>query len=243
MAGIVQSELLKMKYTFCGKLIFLAPFFTLLLGYFLGGSSIQYAAYNWWQVILFPMAISLWCADMMKKEKNTGFYNILCLPVSFRKIWIGKNLAVILFLFVTDFLMWMGCTVFGYFTVMNITPLHGMVGCIFLFLASIWQVPFIMTLSAKIGYLPAILLSLAGNILLSGAAVGKKWFFLNPYAIPARIVCPFFGTYYNGLLLEKDSPFWETEWVLPALIISLVLAGLLLAGSTIWFSKRSHEYE
>ncbi len=35
MLGIIQSELLKMRYTFSIKLIILAPLVTLLLGYLL----------------------------------------------------------------------------------------------------------------------------------------------------------------------------------------------------------------
>ncbi len=240
MFGIVQSEILKVKHTFSMKLIFIAPFATLLLGYFLSGSSVQYAACNWWYTIIFPMTISIWCADIIKKEKNTKFQNILCLSTHLWKIWIGKNLAVIIFLFVTNFFMWIGCTVFGYFTTMNITPLNGIAGFMLLFLTCIWQVPFIMFISDKIGYLPAILLSLAGNILLFSIGCRENVFFINPYAIPARILCPFFGIYPNGLLLENDSPLWNTDCILPAVIISLILAILILVISTILFSKRSN---
>lgn len=242
MFGIVQSEILKMKHTFSMRLVFFAPFFTLMLGYFLSGSSIQYAAYNWWYTAIFPMTISVWCADIITKEKNTGFQNILCLPTHLGKIWIGKSFAVITLLFVTNLLMWIGCTAFGYFTTMNITLTDGMEGCLFLFLTYIWQVPFIMFISDKAGYLTAILSSFAGNILLFSVGVGKPWFFLNPYAIPARIVCPFFGVYPNGLILESDSPLWNTDCILPAVVISLVLAIFILAVSAMLFSERSNRH-
>lgn len=238
MFGIVRSELLKMKHTFSMKLIFAAPFATLLLGYLLSGNSVQYAVYNWWYTIIFPMAISVWCAGMVREEKNTAFQNILCLPIHIGKIWIGKNLAVILFLFVTNFLMWAGCTVVGYFTTLHITPANGMAGCMLLFLAYIWQVPFIMFLSDKTGYLPAILLSFAGNVLLFSVGVEKPWFFLNLYAIPSRIVCPFFGIYPNGLLLENGSPLWNTDCILPAVMISLGFAIFVLVITTILFSRK-----
>ena len=104
MFGIVQSEIIKFKHTFSMKLILFAPFVTLLLGYFLSGSSIQYAAYNWWCTMIFPMIISIWCTDIIKKENNTEFQNILCLPTDLGKIWIGKNIAIIIFLFVANFL-------------------------------------------------------------------------------------------------------------------------------------------
>lgn len=238
MFGIVQSEILKVRHTFSMKLILAAPFATLLLGYLLNGSFVQYAAYNWWYSVIFPMTISVWCAGMIQKEKNSGFQNILCSPIPIGKIWFGKNLAIILFLFVTNFWMWAGCTAIGYFTTLNITPINGMAGCILLFLAYIWQVPFSMLLSDKVGYLPAILLSFAGNILLFSVGVGKSWFFLNLYAIPSRIVCPFFGIYPNGLLLENDSPLWNTDGILPAVMISLGFALFILVISTILFSKR-----
>ena len=52
----------------------------------------------------------------------------------------------------------------------------------------------------------------------------KKWFFLNPYAIPARVVCPFFKIRPNGLPIEDGSPLLVVEHIFPALAISLVLA-------------------
>lgn len=242
MFGIVQSEIVKMKHTFSEKLIFLAPLITLMSGYFLSGNSMQYAAYNWWCTVIFPVTVSIWCANLIKEEKNTGYQNILCLPIHLGKIWIGKNLTIITYVFVSNFMMWAGCTVSGYFTSMNIKPGNGMAGCMLLFLAYIWQVPFIMFISDKLGYLPAVLLSSAGNILLFGVGVEKKCFFFNLYAIPARIVCPFFGMYPNGLILEKDSPLRNTDCIFPAVIISLVFATVILTVSTILFSKRSQYY-
>lgn len=138
--------------------------------------------------------------------------------------------------------MWIGCTIFGYVTTTNITLLKGMAGCMLLFLTNIWQVPFIMFVTLKTGYLPAILLSFFGNIVLFSIGVGKSYFFINPYAIPARIVCPFFGIYPNGLMLENDSPLWNADCIFPAVIISLVFTVLILVISTILFSKRSNYY-
>ncbi|MCM1050200.1 MAG: lantibiotic immunity ABC transporter MutE/EpiE family permease subunit [Clostridiales bacterium] len=237
MSGIVQAEILKVKYTFSLKLVFIAPISTILLGYFLGGSFFQYAAYNWWYTIILPVAVSIWCADIIKREKNSGLQNILCLGTSLEKIWLGKSIAVIIFLFAANLLMWIGCTVLGCFTTMNISTLNGMAGCMLLFLTYIWQVPFIMFIAFKAGYLAAVLLSFFANVLLFSVGVEKAWFFINPYAISARVVCPFFAIYPNGLLLENGSPLWNTDCIFPAVIVSLGVAVFMLSSSMILFRR------
>lgn len=237
MFGIVQSEILKIRHTFAMKLIFIAPFSTILLGYFLGGSFFQYAAYNWWYTIILPMAVSIWCADIIKREKNTRLQNILCLGTSLEKIWVGKCIVVIIFLFAANLLMWIGCTVLGCFTIMNISTLNGMAGCMLLFLTYIWQVPFIMFIAFKAGYLAAVLLSFFANVLLFSVGVEKAWFFINPYAISARVVCPFFAIYPNGLLLEDGSLLWNTDCIPTAVIVSLGVAVFMVGSSTLLFRR------
>ena len=237
MLGIIRSELLKMRHTFSMKLIILAPLVTLLLGYLLSGSYVQLSAYNWWYSMILPLVVSLCSASMIVREKRTGMQNIVCLPVRFDKIWLGKTAAIAILLFVANLLLWISTTVVGFVTKVTVSPMDGLIGCMLLFLTYIWQIPFIMLLVNFMGYIPAVLVSLAANMILSTVGAEAKWFSYVPYAIPKRIVYPFFKMHANGIPLESGSPLLSGEYVLPALIISLVFALVVFWVSSKLFSR------
>ena len=232
MLGIVRSELLKMRHSFSMKLIFAAPFVTVLVGFLLSSNAVQYSAYDWWYTMILPIVVALWAAGTVTREKNTGLQNIVCLPCSSTKIWIGKGLALAVTLFVSNLFIWLITTVTASFTTMHITPLVSLIGCMLLFLTYLWQLPFAMLLTSKIGYLPSVLISFVANILSSSVFAEKECFFANPYAIPARVVCPFFKIHPNGLPIENGSPLLAVEYIFPALAVSLVFAVVAFWGSS-----------
>lgn len=231
MFGIIRSEIVKMRHTFSMNLMIAAPLATVLLGYLLSHYAVEYAAYNWWYTMILPIIVCLWSAGMVAREKNTGMQNIVCLPLRSEKIWLGKTMALAVVLFISNLFMWLICTATAYFTAINIPPLDSFVACMLLFLTYLWQLPLIMVLTSKIGYLPGVLISFAANIILSTIGANKTWFLFDPYAIPARVVCPFLKIYPNGLPLESDSPLLDIGSIVPAIVISLLLAALLLWGS------------
>jgi len=77
-----------------------------------------------------------------------------------------------------------------------------------------------------------VLVSLAANMILSAVGAETEWFLFVPYAIPARIVCPFFKMHANGIPLESSSPLLSGRVVFPALIIRLIFAFVILWGSS-----------
>ena len=243
MLRMIRSELLKMRHTFSLKLIVFAPLATLLLSYLLSGSYVQFSAYNWWYFMILPLVAALCSASMIAREKKTGMQNIVCLPVPFPKIWLGKTAAMVILLFVSNILLWISTTAAGFVTNAAISPLDGLMGCILLFLTYLWQIPFIMWLVNFMGYLPSVLVSMAANVILSAVGAETEWFLFVPYAIPARIVCPFFKIHVNGIPLENGSPLLSREYVLPALIISLLFALAVFLGSSKWFSRGGQAHE
>lgn len=243
MLGIIRSELLKMRHTFSMKLVIMAPLVTLLLSYLLSGSYVQLSVYNWWYFMILPLVVSLCSASMIVREKKNGMQNIVCLPVRFDKIWLGKTAALVILLFVTNLLLWIAATAAGFVTKVTISPLDGLIGCMLLFLVYLWQIPFVMISASFMGYIPTVLVSMAANMILSAACAETEWFLFVPYAIPARIVCPFFKIHANGIPLENGSPLLSDGYVLPALIISLVFALAVYWGSSKLFSRGGWQHE
>lgn len=237
MFGIILSELLKMRHTFSMKIVILAPLVTLLLGYLLSGSYVQLSVYNWWYFTILPLVVSLCSASIIVRERKKGMQNIVCLPVRLNKIWLGKTAALVILLFITNLLLWVTTTAVGLVTKVMVSPLDGLIGCMLLFLTYLWQIPFIMLSAGFMGYMPTVLISMAANMILSAACAEKEWFLFVPYAIPARIVYPFFRVHANGIPLENSSPLLSGGYVLPALSISLVFALAVFGGSLKLFSR------
>lgn len=243
MFKLVRFELLKLRHTFSMKLPVVAPIMTLLLGYVLSGNSVQFTAYNWWYTMIFPVAISLWSANAISREKNTQYQNLLCLPIDLKNLWLGKVLAIVVLLLLSSLIMWSGCTAFGALTKMNINLIDGFFGCMLLFVAFLWQIPVVMWVAKRMGHLAAILLSVCCNMVLSMAGAESGLFFLNPFAIPARIVCPFFKMHPNGLPLENNSVLFEKGMILPAVCISLLLFILFSFVTARLFAKGEKKHD
>lgn len=242
MFGIVRSELLKMRHTFSLKLVFFAPFITVLIGYMLSPHDFQYSAYNWWYTMLLPVVVSLWSASTVTREKSTGMQNIVALPIKSEKIWMSKMVAIFGLLLCSNLLLWGIATLVGSFTAASISPVDSLIGCMVLFLVYLWQLPFIALLADKTGYLFAVFVSSAGNIILSAVSAAKAWFIFNPYAIPARVVSPFFNMHPNGIPLESGSPLLETGYVLPGIGVNVLLAIVLLWGCSKWLGAGGSSY-
>ncbi len=236
MLRLLNSELLKKRHTFSLKLVIVSPFITLILGYILSGNSVQLTGYNWWYIIMLPISLSIWCASSVSNEKRSGYQNLLCIPIKLQTIWISKVLSVMVLLLTSCLLIWGLCSIFGAFTVMHISVINGFIGSLLLFLTFIWQIPLIIIVAKKFGYLFAVLGSFGCNIILSMIGTTSSWFLCNPFSIPARVVCPFFGIQPNGLPIENGSILLETNLILPAVAINIVLFGLTLY--LLKFSKR-----
>lgn len=243
MFGIIRSELLKMRHTFSMKLVFFAPLVILVLGYLLSGSYVQLSVYNWWYFMILPLVASLCSASVIVREKKSGMQNIVCLPVRFDKIWYGKAAALVILLLVTNLLLWLAVTAVGFVTKVTVSPLDGLFGCMLLFLTYLWQIPLIMLMANFMGYLPTVLVSMAANMISSVTCAETKWFLFVPYAIPARIVCPFFKIHVNGMPLENGSPLLSDDDVLSAVIFSLVFAFVAFWGSSKLFSRGDRVHE
>ena len=91
-------------------------------------------------------------------------------------------------------------------------------------------------------YLTAVLISFSCSI-LSTLGAESDLFYLNPFAIPARIVCPFFKMHPNGIPIENDSFLLNTGTVIPAALFSLILAVLCFLLTAWLFSEgdRTHD--
>ncbi|TCK92590.1 ABC-2 type transport system permease protein [Natranaerovirga hydrolytica] len=233
------AEQLKTKRTFSSKLVVIAPLFTMFMAYILSSTAFQAAAYNWWYVMILPATLSIWCASIATQERKSQFRNVLALPINLRQLWSGKIQVVVTWLFIANLLMFTGCTLLGFVTQTYVTIQDAAIGCILLTLVLLWQIPFMLWMGSKLGYLSTVFIGFFANVIFSLYIFSERTlFYLNPYSIPARIVSPFFRVRPNGIPIIGEDPLLSTDNFGIALTICLILTVIITVLTSRWFDKR-----
>lgn len=245
MEAYFKSEYLKIKHTFIGKLIFLAPIFTILCTLALEPTYFQINMYNWWYSMLLPGMVSLLCTLVAVKDKKMKNMAVLSLPVDLKKVWISKILVCMLMIVIASIIHLFGVVVIG-----NVLPFQNpegripitssALGSLVLIITFLWQVPLCLFLGSKVGMFPTILINIVAYELGAVIFSLKKVLWLIPYAIPARLMCPIVKILPNGLPAVPGSKRFEPELlshsvILPGIIITLVLFVILTILTAKWY--------
>ena len=244
MYSYFKSEELKMKHTFATKLIFLAPIFTILLSMVLAPKYFQIDCYNWWYAMILPGMISLVCTLVAAKDKRMKNRAVLSLPVNLRKVWIGKVLVCTAMLTYASVILLLGSIVIG--NILKFGPIgripiaNGFIGSVILVVTFLWQIPLCLFLGSKIGMFPTILINIAAYMILGIVAATKSIWWVIPYAIPARLMCPILKVLPNGLPAVEGSVTFKPELlsnsvILPGVIITVILFVILTMITAKWY--------
>lgn len=235
----IQAERLKMKRTFAMKLVWLAPLLTLFFSFALmHGRYFQSGAYNWWYVLMLPGALSLFCALLIQKDARMKFRPVLSLPVSPSRIWLGKAGLGLVWLAAACLLLFAGATLGGQVWNPTVSLADGLLGSLLLVVTMAWQIPLCLFLAARLGLFVSVLANLLVGLASGLLAATHAYWWAVPYAIPLRLMAAVLGIAPNGLPLEAGDPLWDKGVILPGLVISLALAVLLLALTSLWFRKK-----
>lgn len=244
MGAYFKSEYLKIKHTFIGKLIFLAPIFTMIIARGLMPAYFEANTYNWWYSMILPGMISLLCTLVAVKDKKMKNMAVLSLPVDLKKVWISKILVCILMIAIASIIHLLGCIVIGnvvHYGKLGIIPVASVVlGSLVLMITFLWQVPLCLFFGSKIGMFPTILINIVAYELGMGLLAVKKVLWLIPYAIPARLMCPIIKFLPNGLPAVQGNPTFRPELlsnsvILPGIIITIVLFVILTIFTARWY--------
>ncbi|WP_044481236.1 lantibiotic immunity ABC transporter MutE/EpiE family permease subunit [Paenibacillus antibioticophila] len=219
----IHAELLKLRRTFTARLVWLAPLLTLLLcAGLMAGTFFQTASYNWWYTMILPGALSLMSIGMIQKDRKKLKYRaIFGLPASLGKVWLGKIGAISLVLFASTFLLFAGITLSGFVLPSALNLKDSLTAFSLLVLTVLWQIPLCMYLTMRLGMYGALLLNLLGNVMAIGSFATTELWWVIPYAIPARLMCPVINTLPNGLPVPAGDPLLEQGVLLPGVLIAL----------------------
>lgn len=223
MQACIQAELLKIKRTFTTRLVWLGPLVTLLLcAGLMAGSFFQTASYNWWYTMILPGTLSLMAIGIVQKDRKKLKYRaILGLPTSLGKVWLGKIGAGALLLLASTFLLFAGITLSGFLFPAALSLKDSLTAFALLVLTVLWQIPLCMYLSMRLGMYGALLLNLLGNMMAMGNLSTSELWWVVPYAIPARLMCPVINTLPNGLPVPAGDALLDSGVILPGVLIAL----------------------
>ena len=233
------SELYKIKRTFCKKLIFIAPLAIILIaGILLGGYNFQNGAYNWWYTMFLPGFLSIICGTIVEKDKKLKYNNIFTLSINKSTVWISKIMACSFMCLISSIIFVIGIILGGFVFGQAMSFYQIIKGTIVLFVTFLWQIPLCMILCGKFGMIITVLINMAANIVgVVGFSDGKIWY-LYPFSISSRLMCPILNILPNGLIAEKGNALLNSDVIIPGVIISLVCFLLLTTFTVMWFNRQ-----
>ncbi|MGG5315436.1 lantibiotic immunity ABC transporter MutE/EpiE family permease subunit [Enterococcus sp. AZ072] len=239
MGKLIQVEYIKGRRSFGRRSLLIFPLLVSLMAIFLmGGQFTQIGAYNWWYMMLLPAVTALVCINLINPDKRLDFFNTSILPTPQTKVWQAKIWTGCSYLCLANGLIF-GLTTFSGWLFNTQYPVRsGLTAGLVLTITWIWQVPLAMFLATQFNSIVTFLSILALNIGFSGqpTAGGALWFI--PFAIPARLMAAILGINPNGVPMEAASPLYNTDVILPGIVITSTLFVLLFIATTKWFSQR-----
>lgn len=240
MGSIIKAEHLKFKRTFGKILPVIAPTITLLLVLALTGGladAFPAGAWNWWYATLLPGTLAVMCYLSVTKDRKNRYYNLKSLPVSGRKLVLGKMIYLALGLFAANVIIFLGATIGGAIFGSTIPVGGAAIATILLTLSYLWEIPVYLFLSARFGMFADIFICMVISIGGVATLADKGSWWLCPSSIPVRLMCPTLGLLPNGLPIPAGSELWSTHVILPGIMLSLAWFVVCAVLFAIWFEK------
>lgn len=241
MRNLIRTEHQKLSHTLGKKLPFLVPLLNLLLAFVLTngrGGALPAGAWNWWYTMLLPGMTAVFCYLCVKKDKRISYYHVFTLQISPEKSWVAKSIYCILVMaasnLVTFLGTWLGGKVFG----TTVQPVNGLAGACLLSITCAWSIPLLLFLSDRFGMFASVFAGIALPLAaVFTVADGDLWW-MAPFAIPVRLMCPVLGIMPNGLHVEPGSGLESRSVILPGVGLSVLWLVLMILLTSVWFKRK-----
>lgn len=249
MKKYILAENLKYRHTFLKGLAVLMPLVSVFLAAWLTHAFFAVDSYNWWYMGLYPGLIGILCGIIGGKDKGKKNAAIWSLPCSMKRIWDAKILVAALLSAAAVCCCIILTLIVG--TVME-RALHitfilrpsvtmQLVAGILMWLTTLWQIPFCLFLSQKMGMFPMLLVHMGSYTVIGVTMSLKPWFVLFPGAITSRLMCPVLGILPNGLLAVEGQMTYFPEIMESENLLAGVTAALLWFLLFWWGSRNYFE--
>ncbi len=243
------AEQLKYRHTSMKGITAAMPLATVLLSAWLTNAFFAVDSYNWWYIGLYPGFLGILCGMLGGKDKGKKNYTIWSLPCKMGRIWdakilVGAMMSGIAMMSVVALTILIGTAMEAMMHVQYIVfPSVGMqlLAGLVMWLTTLWQIPFCLFLSQKMGTFMMLVIHMGFYTVLSVTVSLKSWFALFPGAITARLMCPVLKALPNGLLLQPGQTTYSAELGKMISLLIGVPAALLWFGLFWWGSRRWFE--
>jgi lantibiotic transport system permease protein len=178
--------------------------------------------------------------DKTNRRKKLRYRSVFPLPVSLQKIWISKVLLIAIYTSVACILHFAGISL-GKVLInptSTITFNQMMGATLILIIVSLWQIPFCLFLSKKIGLMAAIMINLGAGIVLDIFAATESFWWVCPSSWATRLMCPVLGILPNGTIASQSDVLRNPGVIPVGVVLSVALFLLLLAVTAKWFQKQ-----
>ena len=246
-----KAEKMKYRHTFLWKLMILMPAVSTLLSAQLTHNYFAMDGYNWWYMLMMPGFLAVACGQIGGKDYKKQNRTIWALPADMGKIWDAKVLLAVLVsglavLFLLLFVL-IGAAVMErglHITFFNAPAVPNQIlAAILIWLTSLWQLPFCLGLVQKTGMLVMVLISVGLSQAAGPLMALEKLFFLVPYGITPRVMCPVLKTLPNGLPAQPGQMTYTPQLMsVPAAVLGVAVSlwwfGVLWYFTRKWFQRQ-----
>ncbi len=234
----LRAEHLKYKRTMSNKLVIIAPCFTLMFAFLMGGfRGVQSMSFYWWYAFLLPGTIAILAVMSQRKEQCAGnYYSLFSAPINLKKFQLGKSFIMIEKLMIAAIIL--SVLVSGIMVMAPSMVVYEFITClqgsIVVILATVWQVPLCLLLTRRTGTLMTIILNSLLGIFTPIIFANSTLWFLCPYTYPAKISEYTLGIAINGTYTGEI--IFSSNIIL-ILGLSTLLFGILMLLDVSLFSR------
>ncbi|MGL4731875.1 MAG: lantibiotic immunity ABC transporter MutE/EpiE family permease subunit [Clostridium sp.] len=241
MFNMIQAELLKFKGTFSKKLAFIAPMYVLVYSLFMNRYFFQ-SVINWWSVAIMPFIIAILCLLTSLREKKAGKYRTLkSKDINIKKMWISKIIVIGGYSLMSTIIFIFNIVIVELiFQTSQINMLNAVWGLLIIWLTTLILIPICLFISEKFGTFMIIAISTLGIAIEVFITLTDKWF-LWPWSISMRLMCPILKIHPNGCLLEVGDPLLDSSVISVGIIVSIIGVIIFTLITSIWFLRREEK--
>ncbi|GMK94446.1 TPA: lantibiotic immunity ABC transporter MutE/EpiE family permease subunit [Clostridioides difficile] len=250
----LQSELLKYKRTFMGKLIVFFPVSFAAYAFIMQSTLMQNPLsqinswawesllaliFNWWSMMFLSIGFALFATLVASQEKKAGNYRALRTHnVSPMTIWINKIIAMAVYSFISTLVLIVVTIMTGLILKAGPIPFGQIIGAsIVCWVGSLAILPIQLWLATWKGMFLSMGVGALGMI-FAVLAASKPFWVAVPWSWAVRMVCPIINIHPNGTILEAGDPLLNTSVIPIGIVVSLVVFIVLTALTAAWFNRR-----
>ncbi|MDO4308765.1 MAG: lantibiotic immunity ABC transporter MutE/EpiE family permease subunit [Eubacteriales bacterium] len=249
MKNYFQAEKLKYQHTFLKGIIVLMPLMSVIFAAWLTHAYFAVDSYNWWYIGLYPGMLGIVCGMIGGKDRRKKNVTIWSLPCSMGKIWDAKvltgaaasGIAVLCIVIFTIILGEMMEHILHYTFIIRPSIAAQLFAGLLMWLTTLWQIPFCLLLSQKIGVFLLFLVNIGSYVLVASTISLKSWFALFPGAITSRLMCAVLRILPNGLPAMEGQMTYSPELMEMQNLLIGIPAALLWFFVLWWVSRRWFE--